>query len=105
MQPGPIYFKTPRKCGIFGVMCEGIPRQVNFLIDEAVSTGKGANAIVNYVNFYFKHYGLGEQHARLHADNCAGQNKKKLFSLVPGLQNFVGTTPLNYLLISYSGTY
>lgn len=23
MQPGPIYLKTPRKCGIFGVMCEG----------------------------------------------------------------------------------
>ena len=22
-QPGPIYFKTPRKCGIFGVMAEG----------------------------------------------------------------------------------
>ena len=22
MQPGPVYFKTPRKCGIFGVMCE-----------------------------------------------------------------------------------
>ena len=28
MQPGPIYFKTPRKCGIFGVMCEAVPRQV-----------------------------------------------------------------------------
>ena len=36
MQPGPIYFKTPRKCGIFGVMCEAIPRQVNYLIDEAL---------------------------------------------------------------------
>ena len=35
MQPGPIYFKTPRKCGIFGVMCEAVPRQVNYLIDEA----------------------------------------------------------------------
>ena len=29
-QPGPIYFKTPRKCGISGVMCEAIPQQVNF---------------------------------------------------------------------------
>lgn len=28
IQPGPIYFKTPRKCRIFGVMCEGAPRQV-----------------------------------------------------------------------------
>lgn len=24
MQPGPIYLKTPRKCGIFGVMCEAV---------------------------------------------------------------------------------
>ena len=24
MQPRPIYFKTPRKCEIFGVICEGI---------------------------------------------------------------------------------
>ena len=29
MQPGPIYFLTPRKCGLFGVCCEGIPKQVN----------------------------------------------------------------------------
>ena len=27
-QPGPIYFKTPRKCGIFGVCCEALPRQI-----------------------------------------------------------------------------
>jgi hypothetical protein len=24
-QPGPIFFKTPRKCGVFGVMAEAIP--------------------------------------------------------------------------------
>ncbi|KAK6186744.1 hypothetical protein SNE40_006022 [Patella caerulea] len=24
-QPGPMYFLTPRKCGLFGVCCEGIP--------------------------------------------------------------------------------
>ena len=34
-------FLTPRKCGLFGVTCESIPRQVNFLIDEAVDMGKG----------------------------------------------------------------
>ena len=79
LQPGLIYFKTPRKCGIFGVMCEGIPRQVNFLIDEAVSAGKGANATISYVHYYLEHYGLGEQHAHLHADNCAGQNKNNFF--------------------------
>ena len=30
LQPGPIYFLTPRKCAVFGVHCEAIPRQVNF---------------------------------------------------------------------------
>ena len=29
MQPGPVYFLTPRKCAIFGVACEAIPRQVS----------------------------------------------------------------------------
>ena len=28
-QPGPIYFLTPRKCAIFGICCEGMPRQVS----------------------------------------------------------------------------
>ena len=46
MQPGPIYFKTPCKCGIFGVMCKGIPRQVNYLIDEASVIGKEANTTI-----------------------------------------------------------
>ena len=27
-QPGPMYFLTPRKCGIFGICCAAIPRQV-----------------------------------------------------------------------------
>lgn len=45
-QPGPIYFKTPRKYALFGVCCEGIPRQVNYLIDENICTGKGADATI-----------------------------------------------------------
>lgn len=40
MQPGPIYFKTPHKCGIFCVMCEAVPWQVNCLIDEASEVWK-----------------------------------------------------------------
>lgn len=79
MQPGPIYFKTPRKCGIFGVMCEAIPRQVNYLIDEASDVGKGANTTISYVHHYFQNHGLGETQAHLHADNCSGQNKNNYF--------------------------
>ena len=37
LQPGPIYFKTPRKCQLFGVVAVATTRQVNYLIDEALS--------------------------------------------------------------------
>ena len=43
-QPGPIFFKTARKCGVFGVSCEPTSSQVNYLIDEGDDIGKGANA-------------------------------------------------------------
>ena len=74
-QPGPIYFLTPRKCALFGVCCEAIPRQINYLIDEACNTGKGSNTIVSLLHHFFEVHGLGEQQVHLHADNCVGQNK------------------------------
>ena len=52
LQPGPIYFLTPRKATIFGVCCEAIPRQVNFVIDEASDTGKGVNTVVSLLDFF-----------------------------------------------------
>ena len=78
-QPGPIYFKTPRKCSLFGVCCEAIPRQVNFLIDENVLTGKGANSTISYVHYFFENHRLGETHAQIHTDNCGAQNKNSAF--------------------------
>ena len=74
-QPGPIYFLTPRKCAVFGINCEAIPRQVFFLADEAGSCGKGANVVISQLEFFFKNHGFGEKHVFLHADNCCGQNK------------------------------
>ena len=75
LQPGPMYFKTARKCAIFGVCCEGIPRQINYLIDEASDTGKGANTVISLLHHFLQHHGLGEVNLGLHADNCTGQNK------------------------------
>ena len=49
LQPGPIYFLTPRKSGIFGVCCEGVPQQVNYLIDEGMATSKGSDAVISYL--------------------------------------------------------
>ena len=74
-QPGPIYFKTPRKCGIFGICCESLPRQINYFIDESVATGKGANATISYVHDFLENHGTGETDVHLHADNCGSQNK------------------------------
>ena len=70
LQPGPMYFLTPRKCAI--------PRQINYLIDEAVNMGKGFNAIVSMLHHFFAHHGLGERTVHLHADNCGGQNKNAI---------------------------
>lgn len=75
LQPGPNNFLTPRKAAIFGICCEAIPRQINFVIDEASDMGKGANTVVSMLDYFFSHHGLGETTATLHADNCSGQNK------------------------------
>ena len=84
LQPGPIYFLTPRKCGIFGVCCEAIPQQVNYLIDEGMATSKGSDAVISDLHQFFLRYGLGEEVVHLHCDNCAGQNKNRymLFYLI-----------------------
>lgn len=44
-QPGPIYFLTPRKCGIFGVTCEAIPRQVRLQTPSIMSIISGVHLI------------------------------------------------------------
>jgi len=54
-QPGPIYFKTPRKCGIFGLTNDAINIQYNYLIDEIVNTRKGANTTISYVHKQSRH--------------------------------------------------
>ena len=77
-QPGPIYFKTPRKCQIFGVVAEGLRKQVNYLVDESVCCGKGSNVVVSYIHHFLENYGVGEQHLQLNADSCTGQNKNNL---------------------------
>lgn len=74
-QVGPIYFKTPRRAQLFGICCEGIPSQVNYLIDEADFVDKSSNTVISLLDHFFKNYGLGEKYVYLTADNCVGQNK------------------------------
>jgi hypothetical protein len=75
-QPGPIFFLTPYKLGIFGINNEAARSQFNYIIPETVQTGKGANAVViSLVHHYLSNYSLDETDLYIHADNCVGQNK------------------------------
>ena len=48
---------------------------MNYLIDEAVNTGKGANAIISMLHFHLQNFSLSEICLHFDADNCSGQNK------------------------------
>ena len=73
-QTGPAYFKTARKCEIFGVCCVGRSEQVKILIDEPENLGKGADCTISLVHHYLDKYGFGKENVCFHADNCTGQN-------------------------------
>ena len=98
LQLGLIYFLTLRKCTVFGVNCEVLPRQINFLTDKAGECGKEANAIVSCIHFFFEKHGFGEKQVYLHADNCTGQNKNNCIILVWR----IGTLPsLSFLPVEH----
>ncbi len=75
LQPGPLYFLAPFKVAIFRVMNDTAKVQHNFLIPENHDPGKGANAIISMLHYYFENYSFNERHLFLHTDNCRGQNK------------------------------
>ena len=104
-QPGPIFFKTAQKCGIFGVSCEATSSQINYLIDEADDIGKGANATISLVHHYLHTHGFKERHLLLHADNCVGQNKNNIvvqylvWRVIAGLSE---TVELSFMLVGHT---
>lgn len=51
--------------------------QINYLIDEAAQTGKGANTSISMLYHFLETYAFKEEHLQLHADNCSGQNKNR----------------------------
>ena len=105
LQPGPVYFLTPRKCGVFGIVTESIPRQTNYLIDEAMSTGKGANTIISLLHHFFSVHGFGETTTHLHADNCTGQNKNNFMLRYLMWRTLVGlhkSITLSFLMVGHT---
>jgi hypothetical protein len=104
-QVGPIYFKTPRRAQLFGVCCEGIPRQINYLIDEADFLEKNANTVISLLDHFFENYGFGEKMMYLTADNCVGQNKNNalmqylMYRVLTGLHNNI---EMSFLVVGHT---
>lgn len=104
-QVGPIYFKTPRSAQLFGVCCEALPRQINYLIDEADFPGKGADTVISILHHFFTCHGLGERHLLLSSDNCTGQNKNNavlhylLYRTIVGLH---GKIEWSFMLVGHT---
>ena len=77
-QMGPIYFMSLRKVQIFGVRIDGLPKQLNFLIDESETMGidgtqtHGPNAVISMLDMVLDTHGRGESTCSIHADNCPG---------------------------------
>ena len=100
-QPGPIYFKTPQKCGLFGICCNGIPRQVNNLIDEATATGKGGGGAMQQLamSMTFSTFtGLEKQTQRLMQITVGAKTKIILLSGTIAGAFFADFTILFYAL-------
>ena len=63
---------------------------MNYLIDEAQSCGKGANATTSFVHHYLENYSFGEKFLQVHCDNCIGQNKNNTTVLYFGWRVLMG---------------
>ena len=104
-QPGPAYSLSARKCQIFGVACEPLGKQVNYLIDEGEVIGKGANATVSLLHHFLNVHGQKEEHLMLHADNCVGQNKNNClihYLLYLVLMGYKKTVVLSFMLSGHT---
>ena len=58
--------------------------QVNYLIDEAANTSKGANTVISMLHHYLATHSFGEGHLQLHADNYSWQNKNRYSKMPEG---------------------
>lgn len=64
-QVGASYFKSNRKCSLFGINNEGNGVQTNITIDEADLTGKGVNAVISMLHYYLTIHKTKQCHVAL----------------------------------------
>ena len=90
---------------MFGICCEGIPQQVNFLIDEVPCASKGSNSVISYLDYFVSNFGQGKCTVPLHCDNCSGQNTNQymlwylLYRCCMGLHREI---TLNFLITGHT---
>ena len=66
---------------LFGINNQALPKQVNYMIDEAQTIGAdgkkshGPNSVISLLHHFMEVYGLHEKEYVLHADNCGRQHK------------------------------
>ena len=77
-QMGPVYFTSLRKVQIFGFRIDGIPIQLNFLIDENETIGPdgtyshGPNSVISMIHWAMETRYSRKSACAIHADNCPG---------------------------------
>lgn len=97
------YFKSNRKCGLFGINNEATHIQTNITIDEEDKTGKGANAVISMLHYYLNNNVTDD--LVLFADNCAGQNKNNAllhYLLWRMMKKMNKSIELNFLLTGHT---
>lgn len=102
-QVGSSFFKANRKCGLFGINNEATHIQTNITIDEEDITGKGANAVISMLDYYFNNNSA--ENIILFADNCVGQNKNNAllhYLLWRVMKNKNKSIELNFLLTGHT---
>lgn len=102
-QVGSSYFKSGRKCAIFGIANERTKVQDNYLVDESYSIGKGPNSVISMLDDYLERH--PSKKVIIFADNCVSQNKNN--ALVRYLQWRVDcgkndTISVNFLLTGHT---
>ena len=69
------FFKTACKCSLFGVCCEPLSFQMNYLIDEAQDVGKGPDVTISLFHHFLCTHSLQEEMVNVHLDNCWAKQK------------------------------
>lgn len=102
-QVGSAYFKSTRKCSLFGINNEATHVQINITIDKEDKTEKGANGVISMLHYYLTNN--EPENLVLFGDNCVGQNKNNalfhylLWRIVKKMNKSIS---LNFLLTGHT---